>query len=195
MGGGSLVHARLPSCSLAGGAGLAQTRRGSGPGVFGDFLGATCLTYCPPLYGTTLPDLVPGHHSRVADPLLLLETTDTTPKPCTCPPVGGASTEQPHTQSTTCPPAQQSHTLAFVAPLPCCPGAFTIQQKRLDQDKPGQRCILLRLQQKKKKPRKRRTARKKKRKIDFSDRRNPPKTFTPLFGEVAKVRTLTEREE
>ena len=32
-------------------------------------------------------------------------------------------------------------------------------------------------------------------KIDFSDLRNPHKNFTPLFGEVAKFRTLTEREE
>ena len=34
-----------------------------------------------------------------------------------------------------------------------------------------------------------------KRKIDFSDLRNPQKNFTPLFGEVAKFRTLTEKEE
>ena len=32
-------------------------------------------------------------------------------------------------------------------------------------------------------------------KIDFSDLRNPRKKFTPLFGEVAKFRTLTEKEE
>ena len=34
-----------------------------------------------------------------------------------------------------------------------------------------------------------------KREINFSDLRNPRKHFTPLFGEVAKFRTLTEREE
>ena len=34
-----------------------------------------------------------------------------------------------------------------------------------------------------------------KRKIVFSDLRNPPKSFTPLFGEVAKFRTLTKTEE
>ena len=34
-----------------------------------------------------------------------------------------------------------------------------------------------------------------KRKIVFSDLRNPPKNFTPLFGEVAKFRTLTKKEE
>ena len=34
-----------------------------------------------------------------------------------------------------------------------------------------------------------------KRKIVFSDLRNPPKKFTPLFGEVAKFRTLTKKEE
>ena len=34
-----------------------------------------------------------------------------------------------------------------------------------------------------------------KRKIVFSDLRNPPKNFTPLFGEVAKFRTLTEKDE
>ena len=34
-----------------------------------------------------------------------------------------------------------------------------------------------------------------KRKIVFSDLRNPPKRFTPLFGEVAKFRTLTKTEE
>ena len=34
-----------------------------------------------------------------------------------------------------------------------------------------------------------------KRKIVFSDRRNPSKKFTPLFGEVAKFRTLTKKEE
>ena len=34
-----------------------------------------------------------------------------------------------------------------------------------------------------------------KRKIDFSDVRNPQKHFTPLFGEVAKFRTLTEKAE
>ena len=34
-----------------------------------------------------------------------------------------------------------------------------------------------------------------KRKIVFSDLRNPPKNFTPLFGEVAKFRTLTRKEE
>ena len=34
-----------------------------------------------------------------------------------------------------------------------------------------------------------------KRKIDFSDLRNPHKNFTPLFGEVGKFRTLTEKEE
>ena len=32
-------------------------------------------------------------------------------------------------------------------------------------------------------------------KIVFSDLRNPPKIFTPLFGEVAKFRTLTENQE
>ena len=32
----------------------------------------------------------------------------------------------------------------------------------------------------------------KKRKIVFSDLRNPPKRFTPLFGEVGNRRTLTE---
>ena len=121
---------------------------GAGPGTEGiwpcgvwGLLGSHLLDLLPPPYSMTLPDLVTGHHYRVADPLHLPTTTDTTPKPCTCPPVGGGSTEQPHTQSTTCPPAQQSHTPPFVAPLPCCPGAFTIQQKRLHQDKPGQRCI------------------------------------------------------
>ena len=34
-----------------------------------------------------------------------------------------------------------------------------------------------------------------KRKIVFSDLRNPPNNFTPLFGEVAKFRTLTEKDE
>ena len=34
-----------------------------------------------------------------------------------------------------------------------------------------------------------------KRKIVFSDLRNPHKNFTPLFGEVAKFRTLTKKEE
>ena len=34
-----------------------------------------------------------------------------------------------------------------------------------------------------------------KRKVNFSDLRNPPKNFTPLFGEVPKFRTLTEKEE
>ena len=34
-----------------------------------------------------------------------------------------------------------------------------------------------------------------KRKIDFSYLRNPPKNFTPLFGEVAKFETLTKKEE
>ena len=34
-----------------------------------------------------------------------------------------------------------------------------------------------------------------KRKIVFSDLRNPPKSFTLLFGEVAKFRTLTKAEE
>ena len=33
------------------------------------------------------------------------------------------------------------------------------------------------------------------RKIVFSDLRNPPKNFTPLFGEVAKFRTLTGKDE
>ena len=46
-----------------------------------------------------------------------------------------------------------------------------------------------------KKPRKERTTRKKKRKIDFSDLRSPTKNFAPLFGELAKFRTLTEKEE
>ena len=34
---------------------------------------------------------------------------------------------------------------------------------------------------------------KKKRKIVFSDLRNPPKNFTPLFGEAATFRTLTKK--
>ena len=34
-----------------------------------------------------------------------------------------------------------------------------------------------------------------KRKIVSSDLRNPPKNFTPLFGEVAKFRTLTKKDE
>ena len=34
-----------------------------------------------------------------------------------------------------------------------------------------------------------------KRKIVFSDLRNPPTNFTPLFGEVAKFTTLTTNEE
>ena len=32
-------------------------------------------------------------------------------------------------------------------------------------------------------------------KIVFSDLKNPPENFTPLFGEVAKFRTLTKKEE
>ena len=32
-----------------------------------------------------------------------------------------------------------------------------------------------------------------KQKIVFSDLRNPPKNFTPLFGEVAKFRTPTKK--
>ena len=34
-----------------------------------------------------------------------------------------------------------------------------------------------------------------KRKIVFSDLRNPPNNFTLLFGEVAKFRTLTKKDE
>ena len=34
-----------------------------------------------------------------------------------------------------------------------------------------------------------------KRKIVFSDLRNPPNNFTPLFGEVAKFGTLTKKDE
>ena len=34
-----------------------------------------------------------------------------------------------------------------------------------------------------------------KRKTVFSDLRNPPKNFTPLFGEVATFRTLTKKDE
>ena len=34
-----------------------------------------------------------------------------------------------------------------------------------------------------------------KRKIVFSDLRNPHNNFTPLFGEVAKYRTLTKKDE
>ena len=34
-----------------------------------------------------------------------------------------------------------------------------------------------------------------KRKIVSSDLTNPPKNFTPLFGEVAKFRTLTRKDE
>ena len=34
-----------------------------------------------------------------------------------------------------------------------------------------------------------------KQKIVFFDLRNPPKNFTPLFGEVAKFRTLTKKDE
>ena len=34
-----------------------------------------------------------------------------------------------------------------------------------------------------------------KRKIVFSDLRNPPNNFTPLFGEVKKFRTLTKKVE
>ena len=34
-----------------------------------------------------------------------------------------------------------------------------------------------------------------KRKIVFSNLRNPPKNFTLLFGEVAKFRTLTKKDE
>ena len=33
------------------------------------------------------------------------------------------------------------------------------------------------------------------RKIVFSDLRNPLKNFTPLFGEVVKIRTLTKKDE
>ena len=89
VGGGSLVHARLLSCILGGG--------GDGPGTerlwpLGDsgFLGSHLLDLLPPLQILILQDLVPGHQSRVADPLHLRTTTDTGPEPCTCPPVGGA---------------------------------------------------------------------------------------------------------
>ena len=34
-----------------------------------------------------------------------------------------------------------------------------------------------------------------KRKIVFSDLRNPPNNFTPLFGEALKYRTLTKKDE
>ena len=47
----------------------------------------------------------------------------------------------------------------------------------------------------KKKPRKRRTTRKNKAQNRFFRPQKPPKNFTPLFSEVAKFRTLTEKEE
>ena len=109
-------------------------------GVWG-VLGSHLLDLLPPLHIMFRQDLVPGHNSRVADPPHLPTTTESTPEPCTCPPVGGASTEQPHTQSTTCPPAKQSHTPPLQAPLPCCADACSTEQKRLHSDKPGQRCI------------------------------------------------------
>ena len=52
-----------------------------------------------------------------------------------------------------------------------------------------------RWQQKKKKQEKDAQPGKIKRKILFSDLRKPPENFTPLFGEVAKFRTLTNKEE
>ena len=56
-------------------------------------------------------------------------------------------------------------------------------------------CLVARSQQKKKNQEKDAQPEKEKRKIDFSNLRNPPKNFTLLSGEVAKFRTLTEREE
>ena len=109
VGGGSMVHARLLSCSLGGGGGDGPGTEGIRPLGVWSVLGSHLLDLLPPMCNMILQDLVPGHHSQVAEPLHLPTTTDTTPEPCTCPPVGGALTEQPHTQSTTCPPAQQSH--------------------------------------------------------------------------------------
>ena len=123
---------------------------GDGPGTDGlwplgvwGFLGSRLLDLLPPLHIMILQDLVPGHHTRVADPLHLPAATDTTAELCTCPPVGGVSTEQRQTQSTACPPAQQSHTPPFAAPLPNCTDACSTEQKRLHNNKPGQRCIYI----------------------------------------------------
>ena len=135
LGGGSLVHAHLLGYSPRGGGGDGPGTERLWPlGVWG-FLGSHLLDLLPPLHILILQDLVPGHHSRVADPLHLRTTTDTTPEPCTCPPVGRASTEQPHTQSTTCPCALQSHTPPLLAPLPCCADACSTEQKSLHSDR------------------------------------------------------------
>ena len=52
-----------------------------------------------------------------------------------------------------------------------------------------------RARSKKKKTKKKTQSQKKKGKIVFSNLRNPPNNFTPLFGEVAKFRTLPKKEE
>ena len=52
-----------------------------------------------------------------------------------------------------------------------------------------------RSREKQKTKRKRVQPEKIKRKIVFPDRGNPPNNFTPLFGEDAKLRTLTENQE
>ena len=61
----------------------------------------------------------------------------------------------------------------------------------------GQRLLRVARSQQKKKENQEKDAQpeKIKRKFDFSDLRNPPKNFMPLFREVAKFRTLTEKEE
>ena len=56
--------------------------------------------------------------------------------------------------------------------------------------------LVARSQQKKKKNQEKDAQPEKlKQKIVFSDLRTPPKNFTPLFGEVAKFRTLTKKDE
>ena len=56
-------------------------------------------------------------------------------------------------------------------------------------------CVAPSLQKKKKYQENDALPEKIKRKIVFSDLRNPPNNFTPLFGEVAKFRTHTKKDE
>ena len=59
------------------------------------------------------------------------------------------------------------------------------------------RCFAARARSRRKRKNKEKNAQREKlkREIVFSDLRNPPKNFTPLFGEVANVRTLAKKEE
>ena len=126
--------------------------------------------------------LVQPHSSNARRPGTPAGKASTYPAPAT-----GAQGVEASLSSPWCPTRMK-----LPRPPPTSPGRNRLQQKKVGLRSGARRAIAAKEkknQEKDAQPEKIRP------KFDYSDLRNPHQNFTPLFGEVAKFRTLTEKEE